>query len=282
MFAKELRPSGSAQVVQVEEEERILESRPEIVQLITAAFILSRDRIEALSAEAADQMGFPRAEAQNVRGLSRRDQEEDLVQIGELLPGFVRLPVVRVSLEKDALPGDVFLEAERTKASDVPRRSVRTPHAGEFPLAVRRLQEVAGQDRDEVEDALTGSVGLRELELDAVRIELPHFNRLSPDDEQVPLRRSHLLVEIRGESEHHVVRIERMSIGEAHSAPELEGVPAAVLRHLPGLREARFGQVRSPIDVHEVGHHELDDRPGGRIHHQERVEGLGIRFEGRR
>src|SRR5262249_12496289 len=96
-------------------------------------------------------------------------------------------------------------------------------------------------------------VRFREIELNRVLVDLADANRLSPDDQQIPLRRARVLVEIRAKREHHVVGVDGMTVGESEAVAEHDRVSAAIWGNGPRPGERGFGLLRFAIDVNEVG-----------------------------
>ena len=99
------------------------------------------------------------------------------------------------------------------------------------------------QHRHVVEEPLGRRVRLAQIELHRLLIQLAHRNRLAADGEQVPVRRRDLLVEVHPKREHHIVGVERVTVGELDPAPQSHactgGRPARPSRTSPAPAPVR-------------------------------------------
>ena len=238
---------------------------------------LALERGVVARADTGDHVGFPGLKADHLRVFAAGDDEDEALEVRE-----ARFPVVRIALKHEPLAGDVLLEAEGTEAGDFGGGGVEAPRFGELALEVGLLEEVAGQYRDAVENALSGSVGLRELEDEGMGVLLADVDGLAADDEQVALGGGDFGVQVDAEGEQDVGGVERVAVGEAHAAAEAEGEGAAVARRGPGFGQRGFGAMGFAVDVDEVGHHAADDVAGGAVEGGDGIEGfrLGAQREG--
>src|SRR6266568_7724733 len=127
-----------------------------------------------------------------------------------------------------------------------------------------------------VENALGGSVGLRQLEANRCRVNLLDADGLAPDDQEIALRRMNLFILIHLKGEHYIAGVERVAVGKAQPAAELQSVPAPVRRNLPGFCEGRFGALRQAIDMNQVGMQAANDVAGDLVHGQDWIKGFGF------
>src|SRR3989442_8457733 len=125
-----------------------------------------------------------------------------------------------------------------------------------------------------VENALGGSVGLYQLEADRCRVNLLDADGLAPDDQEIALRRINLFVLIYLKCEYHIVGVERVAVGKAQPAAELQSIPAPVRRNLPGFCESRFGALRQAIDMNQVGMQAANNVAGDLVYSQDWIEGF--------
>ncbi len=139
---------------------------------------------------------------------------------------------------------------------------------------------MSGQDPEAVEQPRPGRVRLCEHELDRMRAQLADLDRASADDQEIPPGCRDLLVEIDPEAEQDVVGIERLAVGEAQPAAQLEAVAAAVVRDRPGPGERRLHLLRATIDVQQVGHGPLQQLPGRSVDDEHRVQGARLGAQG--
>ena len=128
------------------------------------------------------------------------------------------------------------------------------------------------QHRDAVEQPLRGGVRLRQIDLNRVLIELPHGDRLPSDDQQIALRRRHLLVQVDLKREQHIVGVERIAIGETNAAAQRQREPAAIGRDRPRPRQGGFGLLRFAVDMNQVRHRAPDDVPRRTIDRDDGIE----------
>src|SRR5438445_2109825 len=116
-----------------------------------------------------------------------------------------------------------------------------------------------------VENTLGGSVGLCQVEANRCRVNPLDADGLAPDDQEVALRRMNLFILIHLKGEHHIVGVERVAVGKAQPAAELQSVPASVRRNLPGFFESQLGALRQEIDMNNVGMQAAIDFPGDQV-----------------
>jgi hypothetical protein len=133
-----------------------------------------------------------------------------------------------------------------------------------------------GQHRDRVEDALAGRVGTAELERHGVRVDLLDPDRLSVDQQQGPICRAHLRVEVDLEAEDNVVGVEGLAVREQHVVAEIEGIAAAVLGDRPRFRQGGLGPLGQPVDVDEVAVGQVADLFRRPVGGDDRVQGTGL------
>ena len=85
---------------------------------------------------------------------------------------------------------------ERAESGEFFRARVGAPHLGQFTFAVGLFKKVARQHGQTVEQSLGGPVGLRKIELHGVLVQLVHRDGLIVQNQQVPLRRVEIFVEV--------------------------------------------------------------------------------------
>src|SRR4051812_20798276 len=121
------------------------------------------------------------------------------------------------------------------------------------------------QDCDAIEYPLRGRVGLRKVKLDGRRIQFLDRDRLTTDDQEIPLRRMHFFIEMQAKREDNIVGTEGVTVGKTQTSSKHECVRESVARDLPTLRQGWRGQLRDCIDVQQVRRHPSDDVAGGLI-----------------
>jgi len=154
-------------------------------------------------------LGF---EANDLRVLARNELEKNLIEIGQAVALLILFPVVRVSFKSDLLAGNIFLQTKRAHAGELPWRCRHIPFLREPTLPVCILEPMFRQHRNVVEYPLGRSVGLLEIKTDRVVINLSNRQRFPPHDQEVPLRRMNIPVEIHLETEHNVIRAEGTAV----------------------------------------------------------------------
>src|SRR5260370_7460790 len=92
-----------------------------------------------------------------------------------------------------------------------------------------------------VENALGGSVGLCQLEADRCRVNLLDADGLAPDDQEIALRRINLFILIHLKGEYHIVGVERVTVGKAQPAPDLQTLPPPSPSNLHEFSASLFG-----------------------------------------
>ena len=241
LFPGDFRQNLSHQIVQIEEQEIVFEARAQIVEMITLLRLLFLQHREIVRAEAAEHVRIAGLKADYLRVLAGNKQKHDFVEIGQLGPGAICLPIIWIALQHHALPGDVFLQAKWAEAGELVRRHGKGPRLRKVAGAVAALQQMARQNRNAVEQPFRGRIGLRQFKADGVVVYFYDGDGFSADNEQIPLRRIHFFVEINLKTEDHVVRVEWFAIGETDAAAKLQRVLPAVARDAPGFCERRFG-----------------------------------------
>src|SRR5580704_17651688 len=176
-----------------------------------------------------------------------------------MIAGVICFPVIRIALEHHALAGDVVFQAKRTEAGKLARRHRKTPRFGKSAVAIRGFEEMTRQDRNASEQPLGGRVGLREFKANGVVVQFRDGDRFSANDEQIALRRIDFFVEVNLKTEDDVVRVERLSVGEAQAAAKLQRVLLAVAGNAPGLCQRGFGLQRRAIDMNQIGGEAAND-----------------------
>src|SRR6202041_1052828 len=112
LFPGNLGQGFRIHAIQVKEQEIVFQARTEIVEMIVPGALLFLENREILGTESGQDVGITGLEANDLRVLTRDEQEYHLVKIRQAVAAAVLLPVVRIALEYDSLPGNVFLQPE--------------------------------------------------------------------------------------------------------------------------------------------------------------------------
>jgi len=173
-------------------------------------------------------------------------------------------PVIRVGRKFDGAAAGPGSELHRAGADRL-QRDIRAA----FDEGLRHDAEVQITQQ--------GRIGRRQRELD--RLGIDGFHRRDRRIKRA-LRRVEILVEDRGEGEHHVSRGERAAIGKFKVRPQLED-PGGRVRIFPAFGEVRLGfQAWRQMD--ETGVDQVGNTIGGRIAGKPRVKRtcIDIRADG--
>ena len=267
-------------IILVEEQEVVLEARPEVLQHERRRLLIAIERRGVLRADAVEDVHLAGAQPDHLRFLRRHDEERDTIQIGQARARAILLPVVRILREDDVLAGPDPLDAERTEPRDVAGRRRDAPRGREAAVLPRAVEPMARQHRDAVEDPLGCGVRRRQIDGDRPRVDLADRDRLAADEQQIALRRMQPLVQIRAEAEDDIVGVEHMAVGEAHAAAQAQHIVQAVGRNRPRCGERRLGALRLAVDVNEVGLRAPDHVARLRVEGDERIERLRLAARG--
>ena len=127
------------------------------------------------------EVDLPGLQRQELRVLVGDDLEREPVEHRQRLAALVLPPVARVPLEDEALARLVRLQHERPEADDLRRRRGEVPGLGQRAGVQRRLQLVARQDRQVVEQPDARAEGRREAHDHRGRVRRAHGQRLAAD-----------------------------------------------------------------------------------------------------
>ncbi len=199
------------------------------------------------------EVDLPGLQRQQLRILVGHDLEREPVEQRQLLAALVLPPVARVPLEDQPLARLVRLQDERPEADDLGRRRGRIPRLGQRACDQRRLQLVAGQDCEIVEQPDARAEGRREAHDHRGGVRRAHRQRLAADAHRLAENRRHLLVVDRPEREEDVGGRERRAVREGDAGAQFQRVSQAVGRRRPRFGQPRLEFLRLPVDPDELG-----------------------------
>ncbi len=146
----------------------------------------------------------------------------------------------------------------------------------QFPLLPGGFQTVPGQNVDAVKEAVRHGIGLGQVERDPVAIEFADGDGPTLQHEQVALRGVNFLIQHHLECEHHIVGVERVSVGEFKVLAQFQDPVQAVGRALPGFGQRGLGLQGLAVDVNQVRHQALQNLAGTGVSGKQPVERFGF------
>jgi hypothetical protein len=239
-------------LVEVEKDVVGRQPRPEIDGAHAARLLLERGVVGR--AYTVDEVEAALAQARERGVLVADDLDGDGVEIRELRPGRVALPVVRVASEADALAGRDRLEGEGPGGDYLLRVGGDAVSLAEVAGAEVCFEAVARKHGDVDEVGLGRGDLLGEDELEAARVESARLDGALAEEERVADDRRGLGVD-GAHRELDVGGRKRLAVGELELVAQGEFDGAAVFEQAPALGEA--GRVGTLVVV------ELDEAPGG-------------------
>src|SRR4029077_9197538 len=189
-------------------------------------------------------------------------KKRNIVQVGKPISLTIRLPVIRISFEDDALSGDVFLQSKRTEPSDLAGRAPQAPSLSQLSFLISLLQQVPWKNRQAVEQPLSGCIRLDQLKDHGVSIKSFYDNRLVRNDQRIALRRLRLFIQVDLETKEYVIGVNRMAIRKTQCVAQVKSVLKPVGGYLPRLCQSRLCVLGKSIDVNQVTSHLGDNFAG--------------------
>ena len=169
---------------------------------------------------AGHHVELSRLEPQQLGALVRDDLDDQTVEVWQRRAVRRLAEIARVAREDDALPGQVLAQDERAEADHLGRRRVEAPGFDERAGLQRRLELVARENRQAVEQADARREGHRKGDDDGVRIGGRDLELLAAGLHRVGEHAAVLLVVHRLERKQHIVGGEGVAVGEDDVALE--------------------------------------------------------------
>src|SRR5580704_5848426 len=264
------------EVVEIKYQEVVLEARPQVEEFGSMTRrIFGQQRI-VVRAESADDVGLASLKTNDLGVFVSDKKKNQFVEIRKAIFTLVGFPVIRISFEYDPLAGNVLFHSKWPHAGNFSGWRSQSPCLGELASFIWLFQQMPRHHREAVENSLGGSVGLGQRETHRVLINLLYLDWLPAHHQQITLRRMNFLVEVNLERKHYIVGVERLTVRETETVPQLDGESLTIFRDAPGLCQGRLSCLRGAIDVNQICRQPADDFPRRRIGCSDRIQRFGL------
>ena len=174
--------------------------------------------------------------------------------------------------ELQTLTGAVRPEDEWSQPDELVRRCLDGPLVAQRARLERSFQTMGRKDREALQSAEAGAVGLGVGQHDRMSVDGPHVDPFSADEESTGQGACRPGIVEGVEGEDHIGRGEWLAIREGDIASQAERVTPAIRRHRPRLGECGLNLLRGVVQADQSRVEQLRHDQRGSIDREQPVE----------